>query len=202
MGNEVNCTARFGKQESAGKALLETSEILFRGEFRLKIPFSSIQSLKAADGELLVQTAEGLAVFALGDAAAKWREKILHPKSRLEKVGVKPGGKVSLIGAFDEGFLRELAQQTDTVVKGKVGADSESVFFAAGSKPELAQVPKLAKTLKGAAALWIVYPKGQKEITELDVISAGRKAGLKDVKVAGFSQTQTALKFVTPVARR
>jgi len=202
MGNELSCTARFGKQESAGKALLETSEILFRGEFRLKIPFSSIQSLKAADGELLVQTAEGLAVFALGDAAAKWREKILHPKSRLEKVGVKPAGRVSLIGSFDEDFLQELAQQTDVVVKGKVGASSEWIFLAVESKKELTQVPRVAKTLKGAAALWIVYPKGRKEITELDVISAGRKAGLKDVKVVGFSSTQTALKFVIPVARR
>ena len=202
MGNEVNCMARFGKQESAGKALLETSEILFRGKFRLKIPFSSIRSLKAADGELRVQTAEGLAVFALGDAAAKWCEKILHPKSRLEKLGVKPGGKVSLIGSFDEGFLRELAQQTDAIVKGKVGSDSEWIFLGVGSKKELPQVPKLAKSVKGAGALWIVYPKGQKEITELDVISAGRKGGLKDVKVVGFSQTHTALKFVIPLGKR
>jgi hypothetical protein len=56
--------------------------------------------------------------------------------------------------------------------------------------------------LKGAAALWIVYPKGQKDITENDVLAAGRKAGLKDVKVVGFSPTHTALKFVIPVARR
>ncbi len=202
MGNEVNCTARFGKQESRGKALLETSEILFRGEFRLKIRFSSIQTLKATDGELRVQTADGLTILELGEAAAKWREKILHPKSRLEKLGVKPGGKVSLLGSFDEAFLRELAQQNDTVVEGKVGADSEWIFLAAESKKELAQMPRLAKTLKGAAALWIVYPKGQKEITEVGVIAAGRKAGLKDVKVVGFSSTHTALKFVIPVARR
>ena len=202
MGNEVNCTARFGKQESQGKALLETSEILFRGDFRVKIPFSSIQSLKAENGELRVQTPEGLVVLALGDAAAKWREKILHPKSRLEKLGVKQGSKVSLLGAFDEGFFRELGQQTENVVKGKVGGNSECIFFAAESKKELAQVPKLAKSLKGAAALWIVYPKGKKEIMELDVIAAGRKAGLKDVKVVGFSPTHTALKFVIPIARR
>ena len=37
MGKELNCSVRFGKQQSEGKALLETSEILFRGEFRLKI---------------------------------------------------------------------------------------------------------------------------------------------------------------------
>jgi hypothetical protein len=50
--------------------------------------------------------------------------------------------------------------------------------------------------------LWIVYPKGQKEITENDVLTAGRKSGLKDVKVVGFSPTQTALKFVIPVKER
>ncbi len=202
MGNEVNCTARFGKQESRGKALLETSEILFRGEFLLKIPFSSIQTLKAADGELRVQTADGLTILELGEAAAKWRERILHPKSRMEKLGVRPAGKVSLLGSFEDGFLRELAQQTDAVVKGKVGASSGWIFFAAESKKDLGQVPKLAKSLKGAAALWIVYPKGQKEITEVDVIVAGRKAGLKDVKVVSFSSTRTALRFVIPIVGR
>ena len=45
MGNEVTCKIQFGKQQSEGKALLETSEILFRGDFRLKIPFSTIKSV-------------------------------------------------------------------------------------------------------------------------------------------------------------
>ena len=56
--------------------------------------------------------------------------------------------------------------------------------------------------MKGTAALWIVYPKGQKHITENDVLAAGRKSGLKDVKVVGFSTTHTAEKFVIPVAQR
>jgi len=47
-----------------------------------------------------------------------------------------------------------------------------------------------------------VYPKGQKQITENDVIAAGRKSGLKDVKVVGFSPTHTGLKFVIPVEKR
>src|SRR6266436_1535702 len=104
MGQEKGCRARFGKQASAGKALLETSEILFRGDFRLKIPFSTIKSVKAANGELRVETPEGLAVFQLSDAAEKWRDKILHPKSRMEKLGVKPGAKVSLFGDLEAEF--------------------------------------------------------------------------------------------------
>ena len=202
MGNELKCTVRFGKETSEGKALLETSEVLFRGEFRLKIPFASIKSAKAVDGELRLQTANGLAVFELGPAAEKWCEKILHPKSRIERLGVKAGAKVSMVGNFEAKLFEELRDLETIVTKDKVAADSDAVFFAADSQKELSQVAKIAKSVKGAAALWIVYPKGQKSITENDVITAGRKTGLKDVKVVGFSSTHTALKFVIPLDKR
>lgn len=202
MGNEAICKVRFGKQESEGKALLETSEVLFRGDFRLKIPFSSIKSAKTVDGELRLQTAEGLAAFHLGAAAEKWLKKILNPKSRIEKLGVKIGAKVSFIGEFGADFLREVHGLTKSVAKGKVASDSEHVFLAADSKEDFSDLSKIAKAMSGAAALWIVYPKGQKHITENDVLAAGRKTGLKDVKVVGFSTTHTALKFVIPLDKR
>ena len=55
-------------------------------------------------------------------------------------------------------------------------------------------IPSLAAN----GALWIVYPKGRKEITELQVLNSGRDAGLVDIKVVGYSATHTALKFVRP----
>src|SRR4029077_2674420 len=121
---------------------LETSELLFRGDFRLKIPFSSIKSARAVDGELLVRTPEGLAVFELGAAAAKWYEKILHPKSRVEKLGVKPGATVLLLGSFDEEFLRELREMGSVVTDGQAAVDAEWIFFAADLQKHLAQVLK------------------------------------------------------------
>jgi hypothetical protein len=203
MGNEVHCTAQFGGQASKGKALLETSELLFRGDFRLKIPFTKMKSVKALHGELRVSTKEGLAVFHLGEAAAKWQEKILHPKSRIEKLGVKPGTKVSLVGEFEAEFVRELRALSDASSAAKSSPDVDCIFFAAESKKDLgAALGKVAKSMRGATALWIVYPKGQKQITENDVLAAGRKTGLKDVKVVGFSSTHTALKFVIPLANR
>jgi len=202
MGNEVKCTVRVGKDVSEGKALLETSEILFRGGFRLKIPFASIKSVKAVGGELRLETADGLAVFRLGPAAEKWREKILHPKSRIEKIGVKPGAKISVFGDFAADFFEELKPLAGSVTKDKVRAECDLVFFAADSLERLSSVAKIAKSLEGATGLWIVYPKGQETITENDVIAAGRKTGLKDVKVVGFSSTHTALKFVIPLDRR
>ncbi len=202
MGNDVKCKVRFGKQQSEGKALLETNEIFFRGDFRLKIPFAAIKSVKAVDGELRVQAPEGPAIFHLGAAAEKWRKKILHPKSRIEKLGVKVGAKVSLLGNFDPEFLSELGELTKPVSTGIASANSDWIFLAADSKAELAAASKIAKSMQGAAALWIVYPKGQKQLTENDVLAAGRKAGLKDVKVVAFSATHTALKFVIPLSKR
>jgi hypothetical protein len=202
VGNELKCTVRFGKEKSEGKALLETSEVLFRGAFRLKIPFATIKSAKAVDGELHLQTANGLAIFQIGPAAEKWRDKILHPKTRLEKIGLKPAAKIALVGSFDADFLDELKPLAPSATKNKVPADSDTIFFAADSQKELLSVAKIAKTLRGATALWVVYPKGQKTLTENDVIAAGRKSGLKDVKVVGFSATHTALKFVLPIDKR
>jgi hypothetical protein len=50
--------------------------------------------------------------------------------------------------------------------------------------------------------LWVIRPKGRKEISEQSVMAAGKAAGLVDVKVVSFSPTHTAEKFVIPVKNR
>jgi len=76
VGQEAKCQVSFGGQVSEGRAYLETTALLFRGDFRLQIPFSQITPLSAADGELAVTSAAGVARFQLGPLADKWREKI------------------------------------------------------------------------------------------------------------------------------
>jgi hypothetical protein len=206
MGQEVACAMRRGKQRLQGRALLETTEVIFRpanGGARLKIAFSTLKSVRAIDGELRLETADGVTTFELGPAAEKWCQKILHPKTRAEKLGVKAGVSVSLLGEFDAEFLQELCSATKSISNEKLDARSELIFLSAeSSKPLASDVAKVANSIHGATALWIVYPKGKKEITENDVLTAGRKAGLKDVKVVGLSPTHTALKFVLPLSKR
>ena len=72
MGRELLCTARSGGKTASGKALLETSEIIFRGDFRLKIPLASLKSVVARDGELQLKWPDGSAVLELGEQAEKW----------------------------------------------------------------------------------------------------------------------------------
>lgn len=201
MGNEAPCKLRHDGKTYSGKALLETSELLFRGETRLKIPFASISALEARDGELHVRTKEGLAVFSLGAQAEKWREKIANPKTVLEKLGVKAGERVSLNGEFPADFVASL-KKCGAVLLQEKAADCAWYFLGVGSRADLKRVKSLAALLSGAAALWIVYPKGQTSITESHVRSSGLQAGLTDVKVTRFSDTHTALKFVIPKSKR
>jgi hypothetical protein len=202
MGRELLCTVRAGGKTGRGKALLEISEILFRGDFRLKIPFASLKSVVVHDGELHLKWPEGSLVLELGEQAEKWAHKILHPKSTAEKLGIKPGLVISAVAMEDGDFVQMLRAIAKSFSDAKPLVDSDLIFFGVAKAVELTRAKKLAPSLARAGALWIVYPKGRKEITELQALSAGKAAGLVDIKVVSFSATHTALKFVRPKAKR
>ena len=105
MGEEARCAVRFGNARSEGKALLETDELLFRGEFRIAVPLKGITALDASDGELRVEFADGEATFELGPKAERWAERIKNPKSLLDKLGVKPKSSVAVVDLDDGEFL-------------------------------------------------------------------------------------------------
>jgi len=206
MGQQIETRARINGKRHTGTALLETDYVLFRAPgpkpARAKVAFREIQSLEAKDGWLLLRHAAGSLELELGPRAEKWAEKIRAPKGRLEKLGVAAGAEVALAGAEHGEFRRELAARGCQIAEGATPKGSALIFFGAESRGDLARAKTLAPRLAPAGALWILYPKGQKHITENDVIAAGRAAGLKDIKVVGFSPTHTALKFVIPLASR
>jgi hypothetical protein len=202
MGQEARCTVRYGKQVSEGKALLETSEVLFRGEFRLKIPFGAMRSVEARDGDLAIAFEGGLATFELGRQAERWAEKIRNPRTLLDKLGVKPDSKVAVLGMADDGFQEQLRQRVGPIAPGELGGGLDLIFLGVETPAELDQLGPLQAHLERNGAIWVISPKGRPEIKDTVVMAAAKAAGLVDVKVAGFSATHTALKLVIPVARR
>ncbi len=202
MGQEALCTVRVGKKTVRGKALLESEALILRGDLRLNIPLREMKLVKAVRGELHVEYPGGVASFELGALARKWAEKILHPKSLIDKLGVKPGAIVSVLGVRDTEFRRQLDGRTRQVSESKPRKDSDFIFFGAEHASDLARLKLLVPFLKSAGAIWVVYPKGQARVTEAGVIAAAKKAGLVDVKVARFSAAHTALKLVIPLAKR
>jgi hypothetical protein len=202
MGAEAKCTARFGGAAASGTARLETATLQFRGgELRVSIPFTAIRNMHVAVGVLSVETSEGDLSLDLGPAAGRWMDKIRHPPSRLQKLGVKPEWRVSIVG-IDDSFVQEVAAVAARVSVGRVIKESDAIFFRVNRANELARIERLKPALRQNGALWIVRRKGPAGISERAVMAAGKAAGLVDVKVVSFSATHTAEKFVIPRSKR
>ena len=202
MGAEAKCTLTFGRTKADGKALLETDALIFRGgDVRLSVPYKQITDVSAKGGALRVAFPDGVAVFAIGDAAPKWAAKILNPPSRLDKLGIKPAHAVLVVGKVDAAFVRELETRAARVST-RADGEADAIFYAADARSALGKLKPLQEHLKRDGAIWVIRPKGVDAITEADVMKAGKAAGLVDVKVVRFSDTHTAEKFVIPVAKR
>lgn len=124
-----------------------------------------------------------------------------YPRPRIEKLGVKPGSRVAVLGIEDAAFGAELAERGAEVVK-RFGKGLDFVFVAMASAKDLPRLAKLRDAVHPAGAVWVIWPKGRKEFREDDIRAYGPRAGLVDVKVMAFSDTLSALKMVIPVAKR
>jgi len=203
MGAEASCKARFNGKAVSGKARLEMDTLEFRApELRLSIPFKQMRRIAGERGSLVVDCNQGTLSLALGPVAAKWADKIRNPPSRLDKIGAKPEWRASAVGIDDRGFLKEMGDRIAQLSIGRVLEDSDAIFFGATDAAQLSRLALLKRSLKPAGALWVIRPKGRKEISEQSVMAAGKAAGLVDVKVVSFSPSHTAEKFVIPVKNR
>ena len=131
------------------------------------------------------------------------RQEYHSTRSLMDKLGVKPFHRISVLGIDDDQFWTQLAARAEDVVKGRLRKDSDLIFFAADSLLELRHLPRLKTCLVSNGAIWVVSPKGKAaKIKDVDVIAAAKAAGLVDNKVVGFSETHTALRLVIPVDQR
>jgi hypothetical protein len=123
----------------------------------------------------------------------------------LDKLGVRPGARVAIVGGVDpDGVFRELlADRTSDVTLGQPAPDTDLVFLAADSTADLAALADLRTRIKPAGGVWVVSRKGKAAtLRDVEVMAAGREAGLVDNKVVSFSETHTSLRLVIPVADR
>jgi hypothetical protein len=146
-----------------------------------------------ADGDVLrLAWSDGEAELELGDRAARWADRIRNPRTLEQKLGLRPGLRVGVV-AVDHEALAGL---------GPPQHESDLIFVGVESRDDLRRIAELAPLLAPAGGVWVVAPKGRSDPSELDVLTAGREAGLTDVKVAKFSDTHTAHKFVVPRYKR
>ncbi len=140
----------------------------------------------------------GMAQKKRGDAC----ETKAQEKGIVEKLSVKPGSRVAMVALADEALADGLAAVGAKVKQGAPRGEVDVILFGVNAESDLARLPSLIAKLARNGALWTVRPKGKNGVAENAVRAAGIEAGLVDVKVARYSETHTAEKFVIPLAKR
>ena len=126
-----------------------------------------------------------------------------YDKPRLEKLGMRPGARVALIRMADPDLPAELAAFTDDLTEGDPRPGTDLIFLGADQPSDLARLAELRACLQPRGAIWVVSRKGRAAtLRDVEVMAAGRAAGLVDNKVVGLSASHTALRLVIPVADR
>jgi hypothetical protein len=123
-------------------------------------------------------------------------------RSRLDKLGVKPGMRVALVGLDDAAFRRELRGRTSDIAEARPRKDTDMILFNVDGPAPLERLSTLQRAMRRDGAIWVLWPKGQTHIKEDMIRAAAIAHGLVDIKVIAFSETLSGLKLVIPLARR
>jgi hypothetical protein len=120
----------------------------------------------------------------------------------LDRLGVKDAMRIGLIGFRDAAFEAELRDRGARLeVEPQGGLDL--LFYFAPDGAALLSLGELAQLIHDAGAIWVLRVKGPDlRVREVDIIDAGKAAGLVDNKIASFSETYAAMRLVVPLARR
>jgi hypothetical protein len=115
----------------------------------------------------------------------------------LDKLGVKPGSKIAIVNLHDPGFIKLLRERTADIVIGKPRSKCDLVFMGAETAADLRKLDNVKRWIEPNGAIWVVRAKGGRgPFRDTDLIAAGLAAGLVDNKIASFSETHGAMRFV------
>lgn len=104
---------------------------------------------------------------------------------------------MAVLDLDDASFLKQLRARTRDVVTGKPESPCDIVIFAVNTHRDLERLRELKTWIEPNGAIWAVRPKGPgSPLKDTDLIAAGLASGLVDNKIASFSDTHGAMRFV------
>jgi hypothetical protein len=203
-GRAAPCTLHFDGRVCEGTAYLDADGLVLRQERCLAVPLSDLRVVATDDGRVEVSFPGGAAVLLLDTVAQRWTELVARrPRSRLDRLGVRRGQLVAVVGVVEARFVEELRGRVTEVVTGTaVPAGADIIFLAAAQREELGRMPGLAHFIAPGGVLWVIRPRGRPEITEQDVAVSGKAAGMTVGRGVRFSPTHTADRLAVPGPRR
>jgi len=123
--------------------------------------------------------------------------EVASTRPLLDKLGVKPGTKVAVVDLDDPPFMKLLRSRTSDIVVGKPRSACDIVFMGVREPGDLERLREVKTWIEPNGAIWVIRPKGGRgSVREKDMFDAGLAAGLVDNKIASFSETHSAMRFV------
>jgi hypothetical protein len=209
MGYETKCRVRVDdrrgnvREADAATVLLETDELIVRGDARVRVPRSAIERITSRAGVVTVTSPTAVVSLTLGaGAAAKWEKKLAEaPKRVIDKLDVKPGASVWINALADEELIAQLRERAGNVAT-RAAKNCDGVFVQVNEPDELERIDRAAAAIKPDGAVWVVHPKGKRDVADTVIFARAKHLGLTYTKVARISDTLTAEKLVWPRASR
>jgi len=196
MGREATVHCQWGEEAATCKVLLESQELIVRGDLRRRVPLSSLADVRVECDQLRFRAGQEVVSLKLGaQLAERWAKAIATPPPSLaKKLGISPASRLRIIGTVESAEL-EAAIAEAAATDGK---DADLIVAQTESHADLVQaLSQLQKDRPSIPPLWIVYPKGAgNELNETFVRELLRGAGFLDTKVASVSARLTALRFI------
>jgi len=130
-------------------------------------------------------------------AAKRASPEAVSTRPLLDKLGVKPGSRVAIVNLDNPAFMKQVKNRTADVVTRKPRSKVDLVFMGAEDHADLKRLHEVKEWIEPNGAVWVVRPKGGRSaLRDTDLIGAGLAAGLVDNKIASFSDTHGAMRFV------
>ncbi len=208
VGYEVKCRVRVvekgAAREADGTVLLETDELVVRGEARVRIKRTAIQRVTRREGAVTVTAPTATITLTLDEAVAtRWEKKLDEPPKRLiDKLDVKPEAAVLLIGTHDDDLCEQLAERTSRLSRASSAKNRDVVFVDVSGAADMTRIARANAAITDDGAIWVVHPKGPTGIADTAIFAKAKELGLTATKVARVSETLTAEKLVRPLASR
>lgn len=193
MGREALIHAEVGTQAGEVRVLLESTEMILRGDIKRRYLRVEIQQL-AVDGEVLQFRSGGDTVrLHLGEKVAQsWADVIAKPPPSLRaKLGLETGALALILGRVTDEALAE-ATSGSAVTS---GAAAQMIIAVIDGPDCLAEVQRVQGDFP-SLPIWTVYPKGRGiAFGDTAIRTVLRGAGFRDTKSCAVSDRLTATRY-------
>jgi hypothetical protein len=123
-------------------------------------------------------------------------------RSVIDRLGVRPGMRVALVGVDDPDLPRLVGERTQKTTTMAPHSAVDMVIYQAEGTFALQRLSELSRSVSDSGALWVLWPRGQEHIRQTHVQRAGSAAGLVDIKMASVTDRLSGLKFIHRRANR